>query len=117
MMTFCLEFPTSWIVIGKNKPALSKLYHFLRSGLNGSTSIAYPSMLALLANLPDELKQTPKFYSDVFENFWKGLSTEYIDRSNSHVFLNAYAECIVYFAITLRYSMRAKRQLVEEVCC
>ncbi|KAI8878807.1 hypothetical protein K501DRAFT_227764 [Backusella circina FSU 941] len=95
------KFPESWIIIGKKKPSLPKLYHFLRSGLNGSPSIAYPSMLALLANLPDEIKNTPKFYEDVFENFWKGLSTEYIDRSNSHIFLNAYAECVVYFAITL----------------
>ncbi|KAI9346637.1 hypothetical protein BD770DRAFT_475389 [Pilaira anomala] len=98
------KFPSSWIIIGKKKPALPKLYHFLRSGLNGSVSISYPSMLALLANLPDELKQTPNFYMDVFENFWKGLSTEYIDRSNSHIFLNSYAECIVYFAITLSKS-------------
>ncbi|KAI8061201.1 hypothetical protein BDF21DRAFT_369504 [Thamnidium elegans] len=98
------KFPSSWIIIGKKKPALPKLYHFLRSGLNGSVSISYPSMLALLANLPDELKKTPNFYTDVFENFWKGLSTEFIDRSNSHIFLNAYAECIVYFAITLSKS-------------
>lgn len=97
-----IEFPSSWIIIGKKKPALPKLYHFLRSGLNGSVNISYPSMLALLANLPDELKKTPNFYTDVFENFWKGLSTDFIDRSNSHIFLNAYAECIVYFAITLR---------------
>jgi hypothetical protein len=60
-------------------------------------------MLALLANLPEELKNSPKFYPDVFENFWKGLSTEFIDKTNSHIFLNAYAECVVYFAITLRY--------------
>lgn len=59
-------------------------------------------MLALLANLPDELKSSTGFYMDVFENFWKGLATEYFDKSNSNIFLNAYTECIVYFAITLR---------------
>jgi hypothetical protein len=53
--TFPLEFPESWIIIGKKKPSLPKLYHFLRSGLNGSPSIAYPSMLALLANLPEQV--------------------------------------------------------------
>ncbi|KAI9471976.1 MAG: hypothetical protein EXX96DRAFT_622161 [Benjaminiella poitrasii] len=95
------KLPQSWIIIGKKKPALPKLYHFLRSGLNGSPNIAYPSMLALLAHLPEELKTTTNFYTDVFDNFWKGLNTEYIDKSNSHLFLNAYAECIVYFAITL----------------
>ncbi|KAI8382988.1 hypothetical protein BD560DRAFT_385726 [Blakeslea trispora] len=93
--------PRSWLIIGKKKPALPKLYNFLRSGLNGSPSIAYPSALALLANLPQEFKDTPNFYNDVFDNFWKGLSSDYIDKSNSHIFLNAYAECIVYFAITL----------------
>ncbi|KAI7889142.1 uncharacterized protein EV154DRAFT_515547 [Mucor mucedo] len=102
------KFPSSWVIIGKKKPALPKLYHFLRSGLNGSVSISYPSMLALLANLPDELKEAPKFYTDVFENFWKGLSTDFIDRSNSHIFLNAYAECVVYFAITLSKSADEK---------
>ncbi|CEP18758.1 hypothetical protein [Parasitella parasitica] len=98
------KMPLSWVIIGKKKPALPKLYNFLRNGLNGSASIAYPSMLALLANLPDELKKTPKFYTDVFDNFWKGLSSGYIDKSNFHIFLNAYAECIVYFAITLSKS-------------
>jgi hypothetical protein len=102
LIDILVEQPMSWVIIGKKKPALPKLYHFLRSGLNGSINIAYPSMLALLANLPDELKNSTNFYSDVFENFWKGLSTEYFDKSNSNIFLNAYAECIVYFAITLR---------------
>lgn len=69
-------------------------------------------MLALLANLPNELKETPNFYSDVFENFWKGLSTEFIDRSNSHIFLNAYAECVVYFAITLRYNYNYNNECI-----
>lgn len=102
-LTHCnIELPISWVIIGKKKPALPKLYNFLRNGLNGSVNIAYPSMLALLANLPDELKESPNFYTDVFDNFWKGLSAEYIDKTNSHIFLNAYAECIVYFAITLR---------------
>ncbi|KAI8637415.1 hypothetical protein BD408DRAFT_424529 [Parasitella parasitica] len=98
------KLPVSWTIIGQKKPALPKLYNFLRNGLNGSVNIAYPSMLALLANLPDELKQSPNFYTDVFDNFWKGLSSEYIDKSNFHFFLNAYAECIVYFAITLSKS-------------
>ncbi|KAL7316263.1 hypothetical protein PS15m_005384 [Mucor circinelloides] len=98
------KLPISWLIIGRKKPALPKLYNFLRNGLNGSVSIAYPSMLALLANLPDDLKNSPNFYTDVFDNFWKGLSAEHIDKTNSHIFLNAYTECIVYFAITLSKS-------------
>ncbi|KAI8075925.1 uncharacterized protein B0P05DRAFT_579996 [Gilbertella persicaria] len=114
------KLPNSWIIIGKKKPALPKLYNFLRSGLNGSTSIAYPSMLALLANLPQELRNAPNFYKDVFDNFWKGLSSEHIDKSNSHILLNAYAECVVYFAITLSKSTdeettKIATSLVEQI--
>ncbi|KAG1420549.1 hypothetical protein G6F59_007162 [Rhizopus arrhizus] len=95
------NFPQSWIIISKKKPSLPKLYNFLRLGLNGSVNIAYPSVLALLANLPEEIKSVDKFYTDVFDNFWKGLYTEFIEKANFQIFLDAYIECIVYFAITL----------------
>ncbi|CAO3592382.1 unnamed protein product [Absidia cylindrospora] len=93
------QFPDSWIIISKKKPALNKLYNFLRNGLNGSANIAYPSMIVLLANLPLQLQDSPNFYKDVFINFWKGMSSNVIDRSNSHELVNAYTECLVYFAI------------------
>ncbi|KAI8085215.1 uncharacterized protein BX664DRAFT_338835 [Halteromyces radiatus] len=94
------KYPDSWMIINKKKPALSKLCNFLRNGLNGSLNIAYPSMIALLANLPSQLMNSPNFYKDVFTNFWKGLSSSIIDKSNSHVLVNAYCECVTYFAIT-----------------
>ncbi|KAI8341835.1 hypothetical protein BC941DRAFT_466733 [Chlamydoabsidia padenii] len=100
LLLMTAKFPQSWIIISKKKPAVNKLYNFLRSGLNGSPSITYPGMLVLLANLPKELKDSPNFYKDVFTNFWKGLSSNLIDRSNSHHLINAYCECLVYFAIT-----------------
>ncbi|KAL0097906.1 hypothetical protein J3Q64DRAFT_1694309 [Phycomyces blakesleeanus] len=93
------KFPESWIVIAKKKSAIPKLCNFLRSGLNGSVGISYPSILALLANLPKELKQAPNFYKDVFDSLWKSLSTDFIDSSNSHIFLNSYVECAVYFIV------------------
>ncbi|KAI9028280.1 hypothetical protein CLU79DRAFT_832688 [Phycomyces nitens] len=94
------KFPQSWIVIAKKKTSLPKLCNFLRSGLNGSVGISYPSMLALLANLPKELKQAPNFYKDIFDSFWKSLSSEFIDSLNSHIFLNSYIECAIYFIVT-----------------
>ncbi|CAO3634154.1 unnamed protein product [Cunninghamella blakesleeana] len=93
------KFPDSWMLISKKKSPLAKLYNFLRNGLNGSSGIAYPSIIALLANLPVQLKEEPNFYKDVFTNFWKGLSSNVIDDLNSHDLINAYAECVVYFSI------------------
>ncbi|KAI8365943.1 uncharacterized protein BYT42DRAFT_600693 [Radiomyces spectabilis] len=92
-------FPESWLVASKKKPILPKLYAFLRMALNGSVNISYPSLLALCANLPNELKDAPSFYKDLFSNFWKGLHTDTFDKSNAHLFFNAYMECIVYFAV------------------
>ncbi|KAI7862837.1 hypothetical protein BDF14DRAFT_1735151 [Spinellus fusiger] len=91
------EFPTCWLIIGKKKPALPKLCNLLKTGLNGSVGIAYPSMLALLANLPAEIRSIPTFYKDIFDSFWKGISSTMIDKSNAHIFLNSYMECAVYF--------------------
>ncbi|ORE16950.1 hypothetical protein BCV71DRAFT_265228 [Rhizopus microsporus] len=113
------NFPRSWVIIDKKKPALPKLYKFLGSGLNGSVNIAYPSIIALLANLPEEIKQNTTFYIDVFDHLWKGLSSEYIDKSNFRVFLDAYTECIVYFAITLskmseEQSVKTAAMLIED---
>ncbi|KAG0184295.1 hypothetical protein DFQ28_011431, partial [Apophysomyces sp. BC1034] len=101
------KFPESWVIISKKKSALPKLCAFLRAGLNGSAKISYPSMLALLANLPPELRNLPTFYKDVFNSFWEGLSNDAIDKSNYCVFLNAYMECAVYFAITHSKSANA----------
>ncbi|CEI90834.1 hypothetical protein RMCBS344292_05144 [Rhizopus microsporus] len=116
LLTKTLDFPRSWVIIDKKKPALPKLYKFLGSGLNGSVNIAYPSIIALLANLPEEIKQNATFYTDIFDHLWKGLSSEYIDKSNFCVFLDAYTECIVYFAITLseEQSVKTAVMLIED---
>jgi hypothetical protein len=55
-----IEFPQAW-VSSEKKPPFPKLLNALRNGLNGSPAIAYPSMLALLANLPNEVKMK-KFF-------------------------------------------------------
>jgi hypothetical protein len=53
--TFFIEFPQAW-VSSEKKPPFPKLLNALRNGLNGSPAIAYPSMLALLANLSNEVR-------------------------------------------------------------
>ncbi|KAI8980517.1 hypothetical protein BDB01DRAFT_836734 [Pilobolus umbonatus] len=106
--------PLSWIIIGKKKPATSKLYNFLRCGLNGSPTIAYPSLIALLANLPAELRNTPKFYFDLFDNFWKGFNSGHIDRNNSPLFMKSYMECIVYFAVNESKDSNDKNKLIAK---
>ncbi|RUP46970.1 hypothetical protein BC936DRAFT_146314 [Jimgerdemannia flammicorona] len=100
-------FSQSWIIAGARKPMLPKLYHFLRSGAHahGIANVSYPCMLALLAHLPEELTSAEKdFHKNIFINFWKGLSSGAIDRSNSHIFLNAYAECLLYYIARLGQS-------------
>ncbi|KAI9307130.1 hypothetical protein BJ944DRAFT_247631 [Cunninghamella echinulata] len=109
------KFPDSWMLISKKKSPLSKLYNFLRSGLNGSTGIAYPSLIALLANLPTKLKEEPNFYKDVFANFWKGLSSSPIDNFNSQDVINAYAECTTYFAMKNRNNNDISKYLIDTV--
>ncbi|KAI8147972.1 hypothetical protein BJV82DRAFT_594115 [Fennellomyces sp. T-0311] len=92
------EFPEAWLIAGKKKPVMPKFHTFLRGGLNGAIRIGYPSILVILANLPAEIKSGPSFYKDLFTNFWKGISCEFVDKTNSDVFVNAYAECVVYAA-------------------
>jgi hypothetical protein len=55
LLTWSLtEFPQAWLSAEK-KPLFPKLLNALRNGLNGSIGIAYPSMLALFANLPNQV--------------------------------------------------------------
>ncbi|ORX46718.1 hypothetical protein DM01DRAFT_1339377 [Hesseltinella vesiculosa] len=93
------KFPDAWFTISQKKSPVAKLCTFLRSGLNGSPSIAYPSMLALLANLPVKMKDEKSFFKDVFTNFWAGLSSSYLDVTNARTLVDAYGECLVYFAV------------------
>ena len=43
-------------------------------------------------------------YVDLFTSFWAGGANEHIDQSNAAVFVNAFAECVVYMAATVRYA-------------
>ncbi|ORY91172.1 hypothetical protein BCR43DRAFT_446828 [Syncephalastrum racemosum] len=94
------QYPESWMIIGRKKAPLPKLCALLKNGLNGAVSVGYPGLLVLFANLPPEMSHGIKFYQEAFPSFWKGLSTDKIDRTNAHVFTNAYAECAIYCAVT-----------------
>ncbi|CAJ0834646.1 6412_t:CDS:10, partial [Entrophospora sp. SA101] len=102
LLVFTKKFPQSWIIASQKKPILPKFYNFLRSATYGSINISYPSILALIGNLPHELiDNDAKFYDDFLINFWKGLTNSSIDKANSAVFLKAYCECLVYFVVKL----------------
>ncbi|KAG9300709.1 hypothetical protein G9A89_023507 [Geosiphon pyriformis] len=102
LLVFTKNFPNSWTIAGKKKPMLPKLYHFLRSGAYGSINVSYPSLLVLIRILQSELISTGrKFYEEFLTNFWKGLSSGTIDRSNSTTFFKAYCECLMYFIVDL----------------
>ncbi|CAG8526817.1 12559_t:CDS:10, partial [Ambispora gerdemannii] len=84
LLMFTKSFPQSWVIATKEKPMLPELYHFLESGAFGSVNVSYPSLLPLISQLPPELLSTDhEFYSKFFANFWKGLTSGTIDRSNS----------------------------------
>ncbi|GBB95243.1 hypothetical protein RclHR1_00250041 [Rhizophagus clarus] len=112
LLIFTRQFPESWLIASKKKPMLPKLYNFLRSGAYGSVNVSYPSILALIGHLPQELIDSdPKFYEEFFSNFWKGLLSPTIDRSNSNVFLKAYSECLVYCIIKLGKLENEEKQI------
>ncbi|GAB5591582.1 hypothetical protein Unana1_06482 [Umbelopsis nana] len=114
------EFPQVWLSTEK-KQLFPKLLNALRNGLNGSVAIAYPSMLALFANLPNEVIKDYQVYVDLFTSFWAGGANEHIDQSNAAVFVNAFAECVVYMAATVskridsdEVTNKVRTHLIEE---
>ncbi|CAG8545830.1 207_t:CDS:10 [Ambispora leptoticha] len=93
LLMFTRSFPQSWVIASKEKPMLPELYHFLEFGAFGSVNVSYPSLLPLISQLPPELLSTDReFYSKFFTNFWKGLTSGTIDRSNSASFFKAKSE-------------------------
>ncbi|KAI9205309.1 uncharacterized protein BJ171DRAFT_501745 [Polychytrium aggregatum] len=101
LIVFTKAFPDSWILASKKKPAVSKLYSFLKHNAHGYVAASYPSLLALLASLPAELLSGPEstFEKDFFESFWKGLGCETMEPSKSAIFVQAYFECALYYLV------------------
>lgn len=57
LLTTMIGYPEMWNIASKKKSVLSKLYNFLRGALNGAVTIGYPSIIVLLAYLPEEVRK------------------------------------------------------------
>ncbi|KAJ2423850.1 hypothetical protein GGF47_003103, partial [Coemansia sp. RSA 2524] len=79
------NFPRVWISDGSGKkgpsPA-SRMFEFLRARCRLAPTISYPSVLALLANLPAEALDAPSFQQQFDAALWHG-ATESTDGSRS----------------------------------
>ncbi len=97
VLAVTLASPNIW-TMGK-KPTLPKLLAFLKVGGYGSVSATYPSLLPLMAHLPDEvilMESDGKlvFFQEFLDSVWKGLSL--VDSKSGDVVLKSYLECLVY---------------------
>ncbi|KAJ3299483.1 hypothetical protein HK104_008755 [Borealophlyctis nickersoniae] len=99
VLLFTKTFPQSWMLASAKKPIVPKLCAFLKSGAYGGVSLSYPSLLALLANLPKEIVSTASFRPDFLGSIWKGLGSGAIDRTTSGILLNSYFECVLYLIV------------------
>lgn len=45
-----------WKIASEKKSVLPKLYNYLRNALNGAVAVGYPSLIVLLAYLPEEVR-------------------------------------------------------------
>ncbi|KAG0369899.1 hypothetical protein BC939DRAFT_460957 [Gamsiella multidivaricata] len=106
LLVFTKAFPESWTITVHKKPTMSLFSGFLRAAGYGSATVTYRSVLPLVASWGDDSVLGKNgsgfpFVRDFFENFWKGLESPNIDKepSSTAVFLEAYIECMVYFAV------------------
>ncbi|CAG8434044.1 11310_t:CDS:2 [Scutellospora calospora] len=83
LLVFTKSFPESWLLASKKKPMLPNCIISFDWRIMDQYLSHTPSILILVSLLPQELINTdPKFYDEFLSNFWKGLSTTTIDRSN-----------------------------------
>ncbi|KAK9723285.1 hypothetical protein K7432_002034 [Basidiobolus ranarum] len=98
ILLYTKAFPQAWVLAGRKKPMLPKLWAFLRAGGYGSISISFPSLIALVAHLPQELIEG-KFFEELFNSLWSSLQSGQVDKSNFHTFVDTYCECLYYFLL------------------
>jgi hypothetical protein len=63
----------------------------------------YESALIIYLYSTFKIVKDYQVYVDLFSSFWTGGLSEHIDHSDSAVFVNAFTECTVYMAATVRY--------------
>ncbi|KAJ1752412.1 hypothetical protein LPJ79_001275 [Coemansia sp. RSA 1821] len=69
------NYPDIWLASGEvDKKAVERVFEFLRTKCRLSPTISYPSILALLANLPQQVLNQPQFPQKFEEALWQGGS-------------------------------------------
>ncbi|KAJ2387487.1 hypothetical protein H4S02_003341 [Coemansia sp. RSA 2611] len=69
------NYPQVWLAeSGKKGAPIDRVFEFLRTRCRLSPTISYPSILALLANLPAEIVDSPQFQQSFDTALWQGVS-------------------------------------------
>ncbi|KAG0212201.1 hypothetical protein BGX33_003786 [Mortierella sp. NVP41] len=116
ILVFTKAFPESWTIVADKKPTMSLFAGFLKAAGYGSATATYRSILPLIASWGDESVLGKNgtgfpFAKDFFDNFWKGLESPNIDKETGStlLFIEAYLECLVYFAVRFGKSESTKQ--------
>ncbi|KAK3842947.1 MAG: hypothetical protein J3R72DRAFT_123509 [Linnemannia gamsii] len=116
ILVFTKAFPESWTIIADKKPTMSLFAGFLKSAGYGSATATYRSILPLIASWGDESIMGKNgtgfpFAKDFFDHFWKGLESPNLDKETGStlMFMEAYLECLVYFAVRFGKSESTKQ--------
>ncbi|KAF9124202.1 hypothetical protein BGW39_008391 [Mortierella sp. 14UC] len=116
VLVFTKAFPESWTIVADKKPTMSLFAGFLKAAGYGSATATYRSILPLIASWGDESIIGKNgtgfpFAKDFFDHFWKGLESPNIDKETGStlLFMEAYLECLVYFAVRFGKSESTKQ--------
>ena len=84
-------FPDAWDLASAKKPIVPKIASFYKSVAQALPEVTYPSLLPVLASLPESQLDATKV---IFGNIWSAFETA---EAPSYTFmLNAYCECLVF---------------------
>lgn len=85
--------PEVWSIASEKKNVIKKIFACLAEGIYGSGKTSYPSILPLIAHLPEFIRDE-YFFNNFFINFWKG--SDKLDRFSGSTFMDSYYECCQY---------------------
>ncbi|KAF9922671.1 hypothetical protein FBU30_007218 [Linnemannia zychae] len=116
VLVFTKAFPDSWTIVADKKPTMLLFAGFLKAAGYGSATVTYRSILPLIASWSDVSILGKNgtgfpFVKDFFDHFWKGLESSNIDKETGStlLFMEAYLECLVYFAVRFGKSEATKQ--------